>query len=146
MSPNDTIAEICQAKAIAVVGVSDRDFGGVIYRTLKDRGFTVYAVHPARTTFADDPCYPSLKELPTDVKVAVIAVAPHAAEQVTRDAIAAGYTHLWYQQNLDFSSSVKLAEEAGIQTVSNKCILMYAGEVTGIHRFHRFLAKLFGKY
>lgn len=139
-------AEFFEARSLAVVGVSDRDFGGIIYRTLKDRGFQVFAVHPARTTFAEDPCFPTLRDVPGNVKLAVIAVAPLTAEQVTRDAIAAGYTHLWYQQGRDCSSAVRIAEEAGLRTVSGKCILLYAGEVSGIHRFHRFLAKLFGKY
>ena len=145
-SQAENIRQFCLAKAIAVVGVSDRDFGGIIYRELKDRGFAVYAVHPARTTFADDPCYPSLVGLPEEVKAAVIAVAPHSAELVVKDAIAAGFTHLWFQRGRDFSQAESTARNAGIHTVSDKCILLYAGEITGIHAFHRFLAKMFGRY
>lgn len=146
MAEADIIRRIANAPELAIVGVSDRDFGGVIYRTLKDRGITVYAVHPARTTFADDPCYPSLTSLPSTVKTAVIAVAPQTAEAVVEDAIAAGFTALWFQQGKNFSVAEAKAKIAGVQTVSNKCILLYAGEVTGVHAFHRFLAKLIGKY
>jgi predicted CoA-binding protein len=146
MSDNQNALRISSALEMAIVGVSDRDFGGVIYRTLKDRGITVYAVHPARTTFADDPCYPSLTSLPSTVKTAIIAVAPQTAELVVDDAIAAGFTSLWFQQGKNFSTAEAKAKVAGIKTASGKCILLYAGEVTGVHAFHRFLAKLFGKY
>jgi hypothetical protein len=39
-----------------------------------------------------------------------------------------------------------MAEAYGIKTITRKCILMYAGEVTGIHAVHRFFAKAFKKY
>lgn len=146
MADNQNALQISSANEMAIVGVSDRDFGGVIYRTLKERGITVYAVHPARTTFADDPCYPSLASLPSTVKTAVIAVAPQTADKVVDDAIAAGFTSLWFQQGKDFSAAEAKAKAADIQTSSGKCILLYAGEVTGVHAFHRFLAKLFRKY
>lgn len=143
---NETIAHFSSVQSIAIVGVSDKDFGGVIYRTLKNRDIKVYPVHPARSTFAEDTCYPTLRELPSQVKTAVIAVSPTSAIQVVDDAIAAGFTHLWFQQGAKFSDAEAKAKVAGIQTVSGKCILMYAGELEGVHKVHRFIAKLFGKY
>jgi len=37
------------------------------------------------------------------------------------------------------------AEKAGIKLVYNKCIMMFASPVKGVHAFHRFLARIFGK-
>lgn len=130
---------------LAVVGVSDRDFGGAIYKTLKQRGYTVYPVNPKRDDFDGDRCFASLRELPPQVKSAVIAVSPERAENVVDDAIAAGFSHLWFQQGRDFKAVVAKAESNGIQTVSRKCVLMYAQPVTGIHSFHRFLARALGR-
>ena len=143
---NQTMSHFLAAQPIAVVGVSDKDFGGMIYRTLKNRDIKVYPVHPARSEFAEDRCFATLKDLPPDVKSAVVAVSPTSALQVVDDAIAAGYTHLWFQQGAKFDDAEAKAKAAGIQTVSGRCILMYAGELEGVHKFHRFLAKLFGKY
>jgi predicted CoA-binding protein len=145
-SLHDTVSVFAESKPIAIVGVSDKDFGGVIYRTLKNRDIKVYPVHPARSTFAEDTCYPTLRELPSQVKTAVIAVSPTSAIQVVDDAIAAGFTHLWFQQGAKFNEAEAKAKAAGIQTVSGKCILLYAGELEGVHKVHRFIAKLFGKY
>ncbi len=142
---DEHIAHIANQTQVAVVGVSDRKFGGAIYKTLKKRGYAVYAVHPIRESFDGDRCYRDLTAVPDEVTVAVVAVSPESAEQVVEDARSAGITHLWFQQGRDFSDAVTKAGAKGLHTVSGKCILMYAQPVTGIHAFHRFLAKLFGR-
>jgi hypothetical protein len=139
------IQEIVGAKHVAVVGVSDKKMGGAIYKTLKKNGYTVYAVNPGRETFDGDPCYARLSALPETVKAAVIAVSPDVAEAVVVDAHSAGFTHLWFQQGKDFSRAADKASAKGMSVVSKKCILMYAEPVKGIHAFHRFLAKIFGR-
>ena len=144
---NEIIEHIVGQKHIAVVGVSDKSFGGEIYKTLKHRGYTVYPVHPTRESFLGDTCYPSLRSLPSpEIKTAVIAVAPELAAPVVDDAAFAGITHLWFQQGKNFADALEAARAVGLKTVHRKCILMYAGEVKSIHAFHRFFAKLFGQY
>jgi len=142
---HERIEHITNQKHLAVVGVSDRKFGGTIYKAMKKRGYTVYAVHPTRESFDGDRCYRDLTTAPDEVRAAVVAVSPQSAEQVVEDARSAGITHLWFQQGKDFSDAVAKARAKGIQTVDGKCILMYAQPVTGIHAFHRFLAKIFGR-
>ena len=136
--------DIAGSKHIAVVGVSERKFGGAIYKTLKKRGYRVYGVHPEMKSFDNDPCYVSLTSVPDEVDAAVVAVSPESAEKVVDDALERGISKLWFQQGPDFTKAVEKAEAAGIQTVNRKCILMYAQPVTGIHAFHRFLARIFG--
>ena len=142
---NETIAQFVNSKQIAVVGVSDKKMGGAVYKELKQRGYTVYPVHPTRQTFDGDACHVSLRTLPPEVTAAIIAVSPETAEVLVDDAAAAGITHLWFQQGKNQSKAVAKANGLGLQTVSRKCILMYAPPVTGIHTFHRFLARLFGR-
>lgn len=140
-----TIEEFMNAKHIAVVGVSQKKFGGAIYKTLKQKGYTVYPVHPTRRSFDGDACYRTLGAVPSEVKAAVVAVSPEAAGAVVDDACSAGITHLWFQQGKDFSAAAARAEAGGVQTITRKCILMYAQPVTGIHAVHRFFARLFGR-
>lgn len=142
---HDAITQFINQKHVAVVGVSDKKFGGAIYKTLKKRGLAVYPVHPTRDMFDGDTCYPRLTDVPSDVKAAVVAVSPEAAITIVEDAIASGIGHLWFQQGKDFSDAEAKAKATGINTVAGKCILMYAQPVTGIHAFHRFLARIFGR-
>jgi len=136
--------DIAGSKHIAVVGVSKRKFGGTIYKNLKKRGYQVYPVHPEMEYFDNDRCYASLTSVPDEVEAAVVAISAASAERIVDDALGRGISKLWFQQGPDFTKAVEKAEAVGIKTVSRKCILMYAQPVTGIHAFHRFLARLFG--
>ena len=143
---NAQIQNFIDSEHIAVVGVSKRKFGGTIYKALKKRGLNVYPVHPTMEALDGDRCFAGVSDLPENVEAAVIAVSPESSEGVVDDAKGRGISKLWFQQGANFSKAVAKAEALGIQTVSRKCVLMYAGNVTGIHAFHRTLAKLFGRY
>lgn len=139
------IEQITRSHQFAIVGVSDKRFGGLIFKTLRKRGYNLFPVHPTKPTFEGLPCYASLRAVPQGPTSAVICVKPESALTVVEDAVAAGYSHLWFQQGADFTEAIRKAESAGIKTVSGKCILMYTEPVTGIHAFHRWVARLFGK-
>ncbi len=143
---NERIERFINAKKYAVVGVSTKKFGGDIYRTLKQRGLTVFPVHPTATTFDDDPCYPDLSSLPETVDAAVITISPEKTMPVVEDAKKAGVPRLWFQQGAKSPDAVAKAESYGIETVTGKCILVYAPPVNGIHAFHRAIWKLIGAY
>jgi predicted CoA-binding protein len=142
---DERIEQFVKSEGIAVVGVSDKKFGGAVYKTLKKYGYPVYAVNPVRETFEGDKCYPDLRAVPAEVKAAVIAVSKETAEKVVDDAKAAGISQLWFQMGQNYSKAIAAAEAAGMSVISRKCILMYAEPVKGIHVFHRFLARLFGR-
>ncbi|HWR83669.1 MAG TPA: CoA-binding protein [Candidatus Deferrimicrobium sp.] len=142
---NEHIESFIKSKHIAVVGVSGRKFGGTIYKSLKERGYSVWPVHPTSRAFKGEACYASLRSIPEQVDAAVIAVSPANAEKVVEDAIQAGISKLWFQQGADFSKVVQKAKANGMEVVSGKCILMYTQPVRGIHGVHRFIARLFGR-
>ena len=135
-------------RSIAVVGVSGRrtKFGGSAFRELKKRGYEVFAVHPSMDMFEGVKCYRSLADLPVLPDCALVTIKPRAASPVVGQAVGRGIRTIWFQQGADFSEAAAQAERAGLKVVKGRCILMYAEPVGGLHRFHRFLSKLFGKY
>jgi predicted CoA-binding protein len=141
------IESFIQSKKIAVVGVSSvkNKIGYAVYRTLKERGYEVFPVHPDGHIIDGNPCYRSLSELPPGVNAAVIAVKPKKVSNIVDAAIAAGIKRIWFQQGSDFHMAAEQAKKAGLEVVSRKCILLYAPPVTGIHKVHQFLARLFGR-
>ncbi|MEW6412888.1 MAG: CoA-binding protein [Candidatus Zixiibacteriota bacterium] len=145
---DDNIRSFLNARGIAVVGVSSSriKFGTSVFRTLKKNKYSVYPVNPNLRTFDGDRCFGSLTDLRGKVDAAVVVVKPEKALDVVEQAEKAGVLKLWFQQGADFSLAASRAQRSGISVVRDKCILMYAEPVTGIHRFHRFLAKLFKKY
>src|SRR5262245_15049359 len=87
-----SIARLLNPKSVAVVGASDQpgSVGRVLMQNLVGSGFAgpVYPVNPAHPRVANMPCYPSLRDVPDDVGLAVVAVPPDQLEPVLDDAIA----------------------------------------------------------
>lgn len=142
------VEQFLQAKKLAVVGVSrsKNKFGTAIYDELKTRGFEVYGVNPHMSEISGDKCYASLSELSGKADAAVICLHPHAAAQALRDAAGAGISKLWLQQGAQSVETAKTARDLGLDPITGKCILMYAGEVKSIHGFHKFINKVLGQY
>jgi uncharacterized protein len=146
MSP--AIESFISSRRIAVVGASrqGKKFGNALLKELRQRGYEVRAVHPEAKELDGLPCAPSLTALAGEVDGVVVSVPPARVHEVLRDASAANIDKVWIQQGATSPEAVALAHELGLTCVSGKCILMYAGEVTSIHKVHRFFAKLFGRY
>jgi len=148
MTKLSTIQAFLAPKEIAICGVSrnKKKFGRVVYDTLKERGFKVYGVNPNMTDIDGDPCYPDVSQLPGNVKYLYIVTPGKQTEEVVKKAIDKGIRNIWIQQMSESSSAVDLAEKNGITLIKKECILKFAEPVTSIHKFHRFLTKLFGMY
>ena len=79
-------------KRIAVIGVSSTtdDAANLIYRTLRARGYDVFAVNPKSNSVEGDTCYPSVQAIPGGVEGAVIVTRPEVTAQVVRECADAG--------------------------------------------------------
>lgn len=141
------VDQFLSQKKLAVVGVSRQKtkFGSNIYHELKKKGFRVFPINPHMETFAGERCYPDLKSLPEPVDGAVLAVPPAQTEQVVKDAAAANVPLIWMQQGSESKTAIQFCKERNITVVSGECILLYAEPVGSIHKFHRWLKKLFGR-
>lgn len=147
MPASPTINDFLASKTIAVVGVSrnGRKFGNTILSTLRTNGYHVLPVNPAAENIAGERCYPDLRSLPSPVDGVITVVPPGKTVGVVREAIAAGIRRVWMQQGSASDEAVRLCEENGVSCIRNECILMYAAPVKGIHSFHRWLWRLFGR-
>jgi uncharacterized protein len=147
MTSQTAVNDFIGQESLAVVGVSrqPKKFGTYAYNELKKRGYRVFAVNPQAESIEGDRCYPRLTALPEPVGGVVVVVPPNQTEQVVREAAAAGITRVWMQQGATSPEAVKFCEENGITEIHGECILMFAGKVESVHRFHRFVWKILGK-
>ncbi|HJZ76063.1 MAG TPA: CoA-binding protein [Vicinamibacterales bacterium] len=131
--------------AVAIVGVSSRGrkFGNLACRTLREKGYRVYPIHPRAATIDGMRCYARFGALPESVDAVLVVVPPEAALTVIRDAKAAGIRRVWLQQGAESQAAVELAQSLGMEVVAGECILMFANP-TGVHRVHRAIRKMFG--
>lgn len=146
MTTKTAITKFLEQKTLAVVGVSrsDKKFSNILYKTLKDKGYQLFAVNPNTEQIGSDPCFDSIQSLPQPVNGVVIVVPPTQTEKVLKDVAAAGINNVWIQQGAESQEALDFCKNNGMNVVYKQCILMFA-EPVGPHKWHRFVWKLLGK-
>ncbi len=129
---DDRAREFLAQKHIAVAGVSrtkDETANG-IYRFLREKGYTVYAVNPHATFIEGDDCYRSINAIPHPIDGAMLVTNPEVSKTIVKDCISAGVPRVWMHNNTLMPSSVsdeavKECEDQGVSVIAGACPLMY---------------------
>src|SRR5690606_4466532 len=79
-------------------------------------------VNPTETEILGRPCYPSLAELPVVPDVVDVFRRASDLPGVAEEAIAVGAPVLWFQLGLRNDEAAKLAIDAGLAVVQDRCI------------------------
>ena len=148
MNDLKTINEFMGQKNIAVAGVSrtKHKFGNTIFNELAKKGVNVYPVNPNLDEFEGMKCYKSIESLPADVTGILFNTKPAVTAKLIREAEAKGIKNIWLQQGSADKNTIAENENSASNIVSGQCILMFTEPVKGIHGFHRWLKKSFGKF
>ena len=123
----DVIIDILKgSKKIAVVGLSpkvERDSNKVAQYLIRN-GYEVIPVNPGQKEILGTQCYKSLKDIPFEVDTVNLFVNPKRLSMVVAQAIEIKTKAIWMQLGLVNNEAARLADEAGIKTVMNKCIMI----------------------
>jgi hypothetical protein len=140
------VAVFLSAGKYAVAGVSrdPRKFGHVVFKTLLKKGMDVVPVNPATDTIDGVKCYNSVSDLPSDIKGVIFMTPKEETLSVAREAISKGIKNLWIQQGAESKTTISELEKENVNLIHNECIMMF-WKPDGIHSFHRFLKKTFGR-
>jgi predicted CoA-binding protein len=133
---------------IAIAGVSrdPKKFGHLVFKQFREKGYQVFPVNPGTDDIAGIPCFRRVSELPLHVQSLIILTSKRHTKEVVAEAMARGISNIWIQQMSDTPESIELAKMHPVNLITNECILMHLDPVTGIHKFHRSIKKLFGLY
>jgi uncharacterized protein len=142
-----TINDFLEPKRFALIGLSrdPKKFSRAVFKELQNKGYNIYPVNPNMDDIEGVKCYQSITDLPGNVKHAVFMTPKTSTAGSVEMAINQGFTHIWIQQGAETKEAIQLANEKGVKLVHNTCIMMHAGPA-GVHKFHRFLSKLFGAF
>lgn len=115
------------ARTIAVVGCSPnpaRPSHGVT-RYLLSEGFEIVPVNPGHRTILGKRCFPSIGEIPPEIRVDLIDVFRNSSQvaALVDPAIASGARFFWMQEGVVDPESARRLEEAGIGVAMDRCIL-----------------------
>ncbi len=129
MNDPERIREVLEtAETVAVVGCSPDPSRAsyTIARYLLSQGYRVVPVNPNHEELLGQKCYPSLSEIPADVRVDIVDVfrrSEHVAG-IAREAIARGVPFVFLQKGVIDPDAARRLEEAGIGVAMDRCILV----------------------
>jgi predicted CoA-binding protein len=100
---------------------------------LLSKGYRILPVNPgtAGKQIQGQKVYSSLAEIYMPVDVVDMFRAPDAALDIAREAIGIGAKVLWMQLGIRNDDAAKLAEEAGLRVVMNRCPKIEYGRLSG---------------
>jgi len=133
-------------RRIAVTGVSREGAthgSNTVYRRLRDRGYTVFAVNPNADAVEGDPAYDDLGSIPGGVEAVVIGTRPERAEDTMRDAVDQGIKWVWMHRGVGGGSvcdeATSYGRENGVTVIDGGCPLMFGPTADPAHKVMRFL-------
>jgi predicted CoA-binding protein len=137
-------------KNLALIGVSKKPykFGNALVKELSKLGYTIYPVHPELEFAEGVKCYKSLDKLPESVQNLLLVVQPKATEEIVEELNPDKIKRVWMHKGAGSGcSSIKAigtCKEKGIEVVYGFCPMMFLSN-SGIHHFHFWMRKTFGK-
>ena len=127
-TPAERLALLARSRTVAMVGASPNTTrpSYFVFSYLRTKGrLEVVPINPATPAIDGVKAYPSLAEYvrehgPPDI--VDVFRKPADAPQVTREAIAAGAKAIWFQYGVVNDEAIRLADEAGLDVVVDRCI------------------------
>jgi hypothetical protein len=138
--PDSLIKSILRSvKTIAMVGASGNDirpsYFAMMY--LLNKGYKIIPVNPglAGKQILGQTVYASLKDVPAPVDMVDIFREPGFAPGIVREALAEkdrlGFRYVWMQLGVVSEEAAKLAEDAGLTVIMDRCPKIEHGRFSG---------------
>lgn len=142
------IHDFLAAKNVAFVGVSrdKKKFTHQAWEKILKSNPDLIPVNPALTEVDGKICYPALTAIPGAVDAVISMVPKTQTLSVIEQAKQKNIKNVWIQQMSDTPEAIAFAKDSGMNVISGQCILMYTEPVDSMHKFYRWINKVFGKY
>jgi predicted CoA-binding protein len=127
-----------RARTIAVVGASANPAKAsnfvLTYLRSTSTDFEVWPVTPRGGEILGLTAYPSLADLPGTPDIVDAFRPPDALPEVAEQAVEIGAGAFWAQLGLHSDEAVRIAHEAGLDVVTNRCLkIEHARFAGGLH-------------
>ena len=120
-------------KTIAIVGLSPRSERPSYFvgSYLKSEGYRVIPVNPNATEILGERAYPDLLSIPDPVDVVDVFRKPEDCVEIARQAVAIHAKTLWLQLRIANLEAARIAEEAGLNVIMDRCLKIEHGRYSG---------------
>jgi uncharacterized protein len=115
-----------EARTIAVVGLSSKPSrpSYEVASYLQEHGYRIVPVNPQESEVLGERAYPTLADVPEDIRIDVVDVFRRAEHTpaVAREAVAIGAKVLWLQEGIVNEEAARIGQEAGLHVIMGVCI------------------------
>ncbi len=148
MTKREIIDEFMAQKDFAIVGCSrnSKKFGTFVLKEFKNKGYNVFPVHREAKTIECIPCVSAIEHLPDHVQSLIIITPGEQTEKLVAEAKQKGIERIWIQQGAESPQAISFCNDNNIPYVAGECVMMFAEPLGLIHKLHRGIWKLLGKY
>jgi len=127
-----------EARTVAVVGASANPARAsnfvLTYLASSSADYEIWPITPRGGEILGMQTYPSLADLPGAPDIVDVFRRESELPGVAREAVAVGAGTLWMQLGLHSDEAVRIAHEAGLHVVSNRCVkIEHARFAGGLH-------------
>ena len=112
------------ARTIAIVGLSSnvlRPSHFVAYY-LQRHGYRIVPVNPHETSVLGETAYATLSDIPFAIDVVDVFRAPPFVPAIAEEAVRMGAKALWLQFGVISPEGARIAQQAGLQVVVDRCM------------------------
>jgi predicted CoA-binding protein len=125
MSDTETLRQILTtSRTIAIVGLSTDHHrpSYAVASYLQARGYRIIPVNPKYEEILGERCYPSLTDIPERVDLIDVFRRTEDVAPFARQAVEIGARTLWQQMGVANEEADRIAREAGLGSVMNRCV------------------------
>ncbi|HUU73193.1 MAG TPA: CoA-binding protein [Burkholderiales bacterium] len=122
-----------ESKTLAIVGLSANWYRPSFFaaKYLQEHGYRIIPVNPAYEEVLGEKCYPSLKDIPEKVDMVDCFRKSEDIEPLAEQAIEIGAKVLWLQLGVINEKAAKMARDAGLEVVQDRCVKIEHGRLYG---------------
>ena len=122
---DEEILEILKMKKVAVVGMSKNPDKAAHYvpKYLHENGYEITPVNPNADVILKKQCYDEITDVPGDIDIIDVFRPSDQVLPIIKEAIKKNPKVIWLQEGIHNEEAEKLAKDAGIEVVYNRCML-----------------------
>jgi predicted CoA-binding protein len=128
VTDTDTVVEQILTKydTITVVGASNAPEKAAHYvpEHMQQHGWRIIPVNPRGGSILGESAYPTLAEVPDNIGLVDVFRPSEHTPDIARQAVAAGAEALWLQLHIASAEARRIAEEAGLLYVEDRCLII----------------------
>ena len=121
---SEVIRRVLAMRRVAIVGLSGNELraSNFVGRYLQRNGYEIFPVNPREKNILGQRSYASLSDISEAIDVVNVFRQPSAVPAIAREAVSMGARCLWLQYNVISEEGAKIASDAGMDVVMDRCM------------------------